>query len=198
MSAILKFSLIVFLSLFGMALSAFAADYNANHCEIFVDKVAAWSSTYGYTGVTFKIKTLNARLDGAIKMVGYRSILRSTPKIVNFCINHPPANGNSNNCDSIGKWVDRQAFAYFGSDYFKIDLELSHDYTFEHVYEGAFFVETVKGTRYWLHPAQGVNFFVDENLRSSLLMRGSGGHFKQGKDLNTADVFEYVNPLRCR
>ncbi len=181
-----------------IATSVFAADYDANNCEVFVDKVAAWGGSHGYRGLTFKIKTLNNRLDGAIKSVGFRSFVHSNPSVVDFCSKHPASNGNSNGCVSVGKWINRPAFEYFGSDYYKIDLELKHDYNFEHVYEGVIYVETVKGTRYWLKTAHGGNFFVDENMRSDLIRRGSGGYYRQGKDMSTADNFEYLNPSRCR
>ncbi|MEK6772902.1 MAG: hypothetical protein AABY64_03085 [Bdellovibrionota bacterium] len=191
----LKFYFSIFFS-FSSVVSA--ADYPANHCEIFVDKVAAWSGTSGYAGLTFKIKTLNSRLDGAIKSVGYYSIVRSNPQIAAFCKAHPPSNGNSNDCNYVDKWIVRPAQAFFGQDYFSIDFVLYHQYDFVHVFEGAFVVETVKGTRYWLNPAKGGTFFLDDNLRSNLLKLGSGGYHRHAKDLNTATAFDYVNPLRCR
>ncbi|MDZ4660562.1 MAG: hypothetical protein SGJ18_02965 [Pseudomonadota bacterium] len=194
----LKIYFALLLSLLNSPMMVSAADYPANHCEIYVDKAAAWSSSYGYAGVTFKIKTMPSRIDGAIKQVGFHSIVRSTPKIEAFCKAHPPSNGNSNDCDFVDKWMDRPAQSFFGPDYFRIDFELYHMYTFDHIFEGVFYVETVKGTRYWLAPASGGNFFVDQNLRSNLLSLGSGGYFKQGKDLSTADVFDYVNPSHCR
>lgn len=191
-------TLISFLFSLTIASTVFAADYRANNCEVFVDKVAAWSGSHGYRGLTLKIKTLNDRLDGAIKMVAFHSMVHSSPKVLDFCAKHPAANGNSNGCPNVGKWISRPAHPHFGSDYFKIDLELKHDYNFEHVYEGVIFVETVKGTRYWLKTGHGGNFFVDENMRSDLIRLGSGGYYRQGKDMSTADNFEYLNPSRCR
>jgi hypothetical protein len=186
------------LALASLSLNAMAADLPASHCEIFVDKASAWSSSYGYAGVTLKIKTLNDRLDGAIKQVGYRSIVRSTPEIDAFCKAHPASSGWSHDCATVGVWTDRVAQPFFGPDYFKIQFELKHMYTFEHVFEGAFFVETDKGTRYWLNPSGGGDFFIDRNMRQDLLNRGSGGYYPQGKELVTADVFPYLNPAGCR
>ena len=36
------------------------------------------------------------------------------------------------------------------------------------VYQGAFYVETETGTRYWANPAGGGNFTIDQNLASTL------------------------------
>jgi hypothetical protein len=46
--------------------------YPARNCEIFVDKVSSFYSSHGSIFLKFYIKTLNQRLDGAIKEVGFR------------------------------------------------------------------------------------------------------------------------------
>lgn len=193
-----KFALVFSLASLAASQSVFAADYPAKHCELFVDQVAAWNSTYGYSGMTLKIKTINERLDGAVKEVGFRSIVRSTPQIKDFCQRYNPDNGYANDCYQLDQWVDRPAREFFGPDYFRIDLVLKHDYTFEHVFEGAFYVKTDKGTRYWLNPAGEQNFFVDRNMYQNLLDLGSGGYYMRGREISTADKFKYLNPGGCR
>jgi hypothetical protein len=121
----------------------------AKYCEIFVDKVVAYHGAYSTPVITFFIKTLNTRLSASVEEVGFRS------REFGF---------DESNTYTHGSWLDRKARPFVDSDdYWMVSL------TGTMSFEGAFYVKTTDGMRYWVNPANGPNFVVQKDLFDRLI-----------------------------
>jgi len=147
------------------------------------------------------LKTLNSKLDGEIARVGFTAKVHDEFRECEREIQPP---GNPNGCEEVGKWQDYEATPFVGSsDYFELALSLGTNDTIARRYEGTFFVETKKGTRYSLKANGGGNFFLDrkgfsdvENALSSKGVSWVGAEV--GQLPKTADFYTYLNPKECR
>jgi hypothetical protein len=179
-------------------------DLRASHCEVFVDKAFTETrSRHGVHGslIWFHAKILPWRLDGAPVRVSLFT------RGVNLLTG-----------EEFG-WHE-QPFDRIAGDYYRLKLSISFDGgpssgrpPDDTRYEGAFFVETDRGTRYWANAqVDGPNFFLDENLANDLIRVhgnrlfglefppefGSEGSLRLDSFAVTADVMPYLNPQRCR
>jgi hypothetical protein len=172
----------------------------ASNCQVFVDKVSIRRSSHGLAAYRIWLKTTNARLDGPVARVGLRATVHDAR---GTCRESHPV-GLVNGCDDVGRWRDYFAQSFVGAaDYFEMQLTLGHDFTFAHQFEGVFFVETTKGTRYWQKAADGGNFFLDFNgfdhVETALRQRGIfWWDADMGRLPKTADFYAYLNPRACR
>jgi hypothetical protein len=168
-------------------------DIRATNCEIFVDRVIATGGSHGGKRITVFIKTLNDRLDGPIERVGFYRKEDATP-----CTQMPERTSMS--CADSGKWKDITLQAFVGSsDYFELPLTIGGDYMPFSSYDGAFYVKTTNGTKYWANTKEGGNFVIDRNMFSNLEQMGHGGYVPDPQRAAvTADRFPYLNPGTCR
>lgn len=172
----------------------------ASSCQVFVDKATISRSSHGLHGYRLFLKTLNDKLDGKVTRVGFHAVVHD---LGGRC-QGDNALGYMNGCEDVGRWRDYFAQSFVGAgDYFEMDLTLGHDFTFPHQFEGVFFVETDKGTRYWHKAAAGQNFFLDhtgfDHVESALRSKGvSWWDADVGRLPKTADFYSYLNPTACR
>ena len=137
-----------------MSMDAMALDVEANHCEVFVDKVGIAQGSHGVRGATFFLKTLNDRLDGPLQEVGihYRSTIDHRRGQTKYA------------------WATFTGAAFFGaSDYFEIPLPLGSNYE-DRWHEAVFYAKTAT-TTYWIHPhwesedlTSGHNFHISSHV----------------------------------
>ncbi|WP_164014093.1 hypothetical protein [Pyxidicoccus trucidator] len=171
-----------------------AADYPASYCEVFVDRVGAYNTSHAYSSLFFYIKTLNWRLDSAVASVGFHGRMQLA--------NGGTCSSTDYQCLSeFNIWKDYPATAFMGaSDYWALNLVLGSDFTARRYYEGAFFVRTVNGNRYWVNPSGGGNFYLDSNMHINVRNAFGGQVYSQSIEtsINTADRFPYLNPGNCR
>lgn len=172
-------------------------DVKATNCEIFVDKMRLSSSSHGFLGTTPYVKIVRDRLDGDVVKVGFFG-----------SHSYKGLDGQSQG----GQWKEYPGYAFLGaSDYFEVKEDLYNqftlavDFSMNHVYEGAFFVETTKATRYWANTAESGNFRIDYDSISALkgnawsLSAVAYEHMQDiGKVPATADMLPYYNPQHCR
>lgn len=112
-------------------------DYYAKHCEIFVDRIGiSGFGSYGSHSMVYSVKILPERLDGRVKNVGIRV------KKYGTLMGEPYE----------GDWEETPGRLIGGGDYYQFYFSPGIHGT-SLTYEGAFFVETDKGTRFWLNPA---------------------------------------------
>ena len=108
---------------------------------------------------------------------------------------------------SDGDWATYDFEPFLGvEDYFQIirgpygqkGLLISSD-SGSAEYEGAFFVETIHGTRYWANAVGQRNFvFNNETLRDSIF-EGRYGRWTYLENISvTADLLPEMNPNGCR
>jgi len=180
---------------------------------IFVDKVQYVGGDHGTARLHVWVKTLNDRLDGRITHVGFRarlSIVGVTPPVQSSS-----SCDNFGDCAKVGQWVDYPFQSFFGaSDYFENDstpfpqdFYIENDFIHARSYEGAFYVETDKGTRYWANaPASSGdnNFHFDANMVQNV-ERIQGSQHNYGvyspdstRAVATRESFPYLNPAGCR
>lgn len=162
-----------------------AAHFNASHCEIFVDKVSAITSSHGMHGITFFLKTINARLDGAIAEVGIRR--NETSQI-------PPEM-----VGTVSEWKDVTFMPYMGSgDYFEGTVALGSNFR-TLMSEAVFYVRTVVGTTYWLKQAAGGNFMINDQMfrRVYSLYAQRYPHYSM-IPTQAEDSLRDFNPDQCR
>jgi hypothetical protein len=172
--------------------AALAADVRATNCEIFVDRAMAVTGSHALTQITFYLKTQNDRLDAPIDHVGfYRR------RVDPYC----PSPGHEHNCDDSQAWSDERLRPFVGaSDYFELSLLIGGDYAAENTFEGAFYVQTTKGTKYWANAEGGGNFLVDRATFNQLVgLRPSPAYASDPQAaVVIAEDFAYLNPQRCR
>lgn len=159
-------------------------NYPANNCELFIDKAAnVYTEQFGRSGphaeatLNLFIKILPGRLDSQLRSVSFYGQHLTT-----------------------GKYDYIQAQSWNGAkDYFKIEIldEMI----------GSFYVETLRGTRYWFNAQNGQNFHFDEQVLDQLdkTMGFFGDKYpEQGPPLEvaklpkTADSFKEWNPEACK
>ena len=179
----------------GLALSAsgsaFAAqDVLARNCEIFIDKAYVTRSSHAYTTLHTFIKILPDHLDGPVARVGVvhsREERRSDRAPDNF----------------TNRWDTLPSFAG-SSDYFEFTSVTGHDWMSARE-EASFFVETSRGTRYWLNQFEqpGLGFVFDGDLSSQVqVVSPIYPYVDVGARPKTADYPSrlglLLNPRSCR
>jgi hypothetical protein len=170
---------------------------DADNCEIFVDKAIPIRSSHGSRRIAAFIKTLNDRLDSPPARAGIR-----------YAVHDPKDECHSGfslvGCGDVGGFADHDG-AQIAPDYFSFFFEIGNDFTFDHQYEGVFYVVTQKGTTYWHKTADKGNFFIDgqtlDNLENSIHGQGIMTPIFESDPApmpKTADFFDYLNSHRCR
>jgi hypothetical protein len=181
----MKFLMTLVLSLF--SLHSIAAHYEANNCEIFIDKIKTNSGSHGYHGLTFYLKTLNSHLDSEIEEVGFRS------KTVD------------NSSNESRDWNNKILIPFYNAkDYWTFNLNISHDWGYL-THEGSFYVKTKNGTYYWAKPTrapeQTENFMFDSNTYYNILreMRPGTEYSSTDSDAVATQIptMKYYNPKSC-
>ncbi|MEK6705390.1 MAG: hypothetical protein AABZ06_06335 [Bdellovibrionota bacterium] len=178
------------------AQNANSMDIRATNCEVFIDKVGVYHAFNPQWGeaiaAQFYVKTINDRLDGKVKKVGFYAQTR-----------HAKTGG------VMIDWREFTSFPFEGAtDYFEFflkDFRTDATWTFPHEFEGAFFVETENGTRYWANTSVGGNFVINPDLVKRIEQATGrqygdkhGGNFKVRQLPKTADFFQELNPWQCR
>jgi hypothetical protein len=178
-----------------------AGHVDATNCEIFIDKIQPILDSHGEHEEVVYIKTLNFRLDAPIAEVGFRYTVHDVDHDCDV-----DSGFAREGCEEVGRWQDAKALRFQeAQDYFSIGLDLGNDFTFEHQYEGVFFVRTMRGTNYWFKTPGKQNFFIDarglEDVMNGLRSRGYDNFFSSA-DITTApvtaDYYTYLNPDHCR
>ena len=180
---------------------AASPDFDADQCQLHMESAATWSTPGDmYEGLTFTIATENLKLDAPVRSVIFLAQLPSSPEISAFCKAQPKGAVASNDCDRTEQWMPYFAKPVAGDNdsHYRLDLDLRHGATFDHVYEGAFYVETTKGTRYWMHPSGGGNYFISRKTRQELLSLGSGGNYLHGREVAFARLRSLASGRGCR
>jgi len=165
-----------------------ADDFHAGYCEVFIDRIVPVHGSHASTYLNVWVKTLNDRLDGEITKVAFYGHHLDT----GWC--------GDERCPEVwSAWEVRELDSFVGaSDYFEIPLFLSGDYSPMVQWEGAFYVETDKGTRYWTNAADGGNFFLDRNMSDRLdQMRGGYNYTPSPAYAIPTSEFPYLNPDAC-
>lgn len=159
--------------------------YDANHCEIFVDKVVPHSTTHSMNEYIFYVKVLPSRLDSPIKEVGF----------------HTRKDGSAQNGPLNQEWTDYKLTPHFGaSDYFYLYLPVSSDHGTAS-YQGVFYVRTLNNTTYWLNSA-GQNFTFNARTFDNLVRlggrpQGYADSPEYGLATQTVSALRSLNPNRC-
>jgi hypothetical protein len=169
---------------------------DARSCEVFVDRATSSHGSHAISQMTFWLKLREARLDGDVKQVGFRYRATDANQVC-----QRPAYAGAPRCRDLDTWREIPATSFFGAkDYFELTLFISSDYNPSLQYEGVFFVETVKGSRYYAKPADGGNFFVNtEMVQNFDRVIGSKLYsVSQQQAPVVADRFLYLNPQSCR
>lgn len=159
-------------------------DIDATNCELFVDKLVLSRSSHGSTIITPFVKILPARLDGAVKEVGFRV----TSKTV----------GQSGGRDTQADWHNVPMVSVSPvNDYFQIDwgLMVGSDYGATS-FEGLFYALTEKGTTYWAKTSKRGNFYFDSSVFAEL--SGYLSPLWRPLTLPTqTESLRYYNPQNC-
>lgn len=167
-----------------LSLNVYAQNFPANHCEVFVDKVATLTGPHQAATVHFFIKTLNSRLDSPIKEVGF----------------HYHVTTHYSLSPVTSPWRDEVATVYnYAKDYFYIDLNIAHEYGFND-YVGSFYVKTTKGTTYWLKTKDGRDMDVTRSTFDWIVSMQNGLTNsldpKQAMATQNSEL-SYFNPQNC-
>lgn len=178
----------------------------ANHCEAFIDKTAISEKIDPTTGggktqsLFLFIKVNTERLDSPVRRVGYYG--EST---------HDHRYGGTRSDFRESDLVSQDN----ALDYFRINLNLVKLYTYagsnsKEVYRhsGAFFVQTEKGTRYWVNAKEKDNFDFNMDffkggaipeLRILTTFEPSTNEvasLKKTRDMG--DIGQFFNPNGCK
>lgn len=166
--------------------------YSARNCEIFVDKIGMTTGSHGSASVHVFIKTTNSHLDSRIVRVGAR--IRAT---------HRSQSGTN-----VLDWTNDTVPSFVGSsNYFEFSRSLGSDFG-SSSYDTAFFVQTERGTFYWLNPqwqnsvVSNGNFRIDENFFEEA-KRVSGIQYPyRGPITDSVGTLSYpfdvMNPQGCK
>lgn len=167
-----------------LASSYSVRDYTARNCEIFIDKAAnIYTEQFGKLGphgepiLNVFIKIIPERLDGNVRSVRFYGKHLTTGLF-----------------DSIiaKRWLNAR-------DYYQVQL-------WDQM-KGSFYVETVNGSRYWIHNDSDGNFDLNNDLIVELdrsvgffgdKYPEHGPSFTLEKLPITAFAFPTLNPQRCR
>jgi hypothetical protein len=170
-------------------------DVRASYCEIFVDKALVYRETSETTHVTMWVRTNNTRLDSYVSGVGFygRARLGSLE-----C----EPNDKRQVCKGVNEWRDYPLTAFAElPNYFSIDFTIASPDFGAKSYEGAFYIETVAGTRYWANAENFGNFVVDKTV-AGWVEKAMNGRTSSASDItaavSTSESFYYFNPNRCR
>lgn len=162
-------------------------DIRATNCEVFVDKVRVYHSSHGFTGAVLFVKLLNDRLDGDVTKVA-------------FFAKHTYENYYGDRTVEDWQAYEGQKFAG-ANDYYEVrsynydGFVVGADYSSDHVWLGAVYVETSTGKRYWSNTHDGGNFWLDHNSIAAMQPWVNNSLSNVPK---TADQLTYWNPQRCR
>lgn len=174
-------------------------ELRSERCEVFVERAQTYRGSHHLTGVTLYLKTRNQDIEGKIVRVGFYAQQRNTFR---GCSSDEET--VRENCAPVAGWTVFPAVPFQGTapDFWELKLTVTHNFTFPHQYEGAFFVETDKGLRYWANsPLANGNFFID-GLMAQNLETAQGRGWIYGSRFEdaivTADEFPYLNPAGCR
>lgn len=169
-----------------MSLGASAAEhFDANHCEIFIDKLVVSRSSHGSAVVTPYIKILPERLDGEVQEVRFYSTSKTFGQ-----------NGGRDYAQSEWKSTPMLSVSPV-NNYFTIEwgLMVGSDFGTTN-YEGLFYVKTTKGTTYWVKSSNQGNFIFDPDVFSGLWSQTSGWAY--ARPLSTQkDSMRFYNPQNC-
>jgi hypothetical protein len=170
-------------------------DVRASYCEIFVDKSIVYRESSDDTHVTMWVRTNNTRLDSYVSGVGFygKASLESFE-----CI----ANDKRPICKGVNEWRDYPLMSFTQlPDYFLIDFAIASPEFGAKRFEGAFYIETVAGTRYWANAENFGNFIIDKTV-AGWVEKAMEGRTSTSSDIelavSTAESFYYFNPNRCR
>lgn len=179
-----------------MTLSAPTSGYTAEHCEVFVDKVKiSGFGAYGNHDMVYFVKILPDRLDGEVAKVGA------------FVKEEGTIHGQPHEKD----WHEKEAELVGGNDYYKVSFTGPNNLVRVFV-EGNFFVETTKGTRYWLNPVGDSTISKDGNFKLSGIQildatrnacKAQGGSFSscfaaEANTLSFGQDLSLMNPKGCK
>lgn len=173
----------------------------AKHCEVFIDKV-----TYTKYGMNFLYAFLKVhldRLDAPIKRIGFMGKKRFETTA--------PGTGEVTTYESDWSKVV-EASSHLGSDhYFWVSFHVSgarYGFQMKGVYQGAFFVETQKGTYYWVNESlqsernftinQPMFKLLEEKLRDVSLWDLGGPYRHITKVPQASEIIPELNPQKCR
>lgn len=129
---------IVFFLASGVAF-ADSRHYEAQNCEIYVEKIHLQKNSYDSVSANFYIKVTNAHLDGPVREVGMRG--QALTRL-------------SNGQVILDEWRNQVAARvnpFGGGDLWRLTLLLDAG-DLHKSYEGALYVVTERETWYWLHP----------------------------------------------
>lgn len=157
---------------------------DVRNCEIFVNQVQAYQSSHGIHGLRFYIKTINSRLDGSIKKVGFWHQTTSKKR--------------RQFTPETSAWSAQIAKPFLGAhDYFIVEVYLGSAYEFISA-EGVFFVQTNRGITYWLKPKANENYLVNDEM-FRVVKNISWSIYRDFARVPTQNHHEFrsLNPDRC-
>jgi hypothetical protein len=170
---LMSWSLSLITLLTALTTPAFAeGHYEANHCELFIDRLSLWYGSHAIKTLVINLKNANPRLDGEIVEVGFRSPTYS------------------------GEWKNQHA-QRISNDYFRFEITLGGgDYGQYSTTIGSFYLRTSKNTYYWLHPDHNTrsDFIFDKSTYDDLILEGMNGHTPDTREGRLV----HFNPDRCR
>ena len=172
-------SLLSIASVAAISAPAFAADYSANNCEIFVDKIKVASGSHALTNFTFYVKIIADKLDApvaAVEVFHRRSETTSTQDKTEF------------------DWKFDRVASFLGSaDYFEYSTVTGHDWL-SATEEMTFSVVTANGTRYWTNAygQPGANFVASGDSIRDISFDSSSGRPLYRQDAAARSVFASV------
>ena len=162
---------------------AFAADYSANNCEIFIDKIKVTTGSHALTNFTLYVKIDSNKLDApvvAVEVFHRRFESSST--------------GSKNEFD----WKFDRVSSYLGSsDYFEYSSVTGHDWLSASE-EMAFSVVSANGTRYWANAygQPGANFVASREAIDGISFEQSSGRPLYRQDAASRSVFASLTGSR--
>lgn len=164
--------------------SATGDHVEAKNCEIFVDRVATYSSSHSAHGLTVYLKVLKDRLDSEPAEVGARS--KSTSQAI--------VSGGLQSQPEVQDWSDESFENYFGAtDYYKRFFSLGSEFE-RKSHETVFYVRTTRGTTYWFKRSDGQNYYLNDTLfYATRNVNGLG----ESIPTQNNEALGYLNPQRC-
>lgn len=179
--------------LLSASFSQAATHVDANHCEIYVDRIGISSDVTNYDSrwVHIYLKALPDRLNGDIKEIGGR--LQTT-------ILH--AYGRT-----VKTWENLKTYKVNGAkDFVEVPFRVSEHqynipkYSSREIHEVAFYVRTDKDTYYWIKDEAQKNFIINENTYMESAYKlgfGDQNHPGYAPLENSHVAGDKFNPSRC-